>query len=136
MKIGYDQVELPILDCTHIYTKLFIKERHEIFGHPGVDKIVDLSRNKYWIPNARKQATSVWKNCINCKIIDKKSQEQLMGKVQPWRTQPSPVFHSTALDLFGPMYIKDNVVKRSGRGSIEGKCWVIVYTSVYWCSEY
>ena len=128
MKLGYDKEELPILEPGHIYTKLFMKERHESLGHPGVDRIVDLCRNKYWIPNARKTAMSIWSRCLKCKIIDKRTQEQLMSKMQMWRTKPAPVFNTTCLDLFGPMYIKDNVIKRTGRGHVEGKCWGVVFT--------
>ena len=128
MKIGYDKQELPILEPTHIYTKLYIKERHESLGHPGVDKIIDLTRNNYWVPNIRRTASSVWRNCITCKRIDHVHQEQLMGKMQVWRTQPAPVFNTICLDLFGPMLIRDNVIKRTGRRVVEGKCWGMVMT--------
>ncbi len=50
-----------------------------------------------------------------------------MGKLQPWRTQPAPVFNTVCLDLFGPLKIRDNVVKRGGRGSVESKCWGVLY---------
>ena len=51
-----------------------------------------------------------------------------MGKMQVWRTQPAPVFNTICLDLFGPMLIRDNVIKRTGRRVVEGKCWGMVMT--------
>jgi hypothetical protein len=46
------------------------------------------------------------------KKVDKKC-HKLMAELKEWRTQPAPVFQTTALalDLFGPLTIKDNVVK-------------------------
>ena len=126
-KIGYDVLELPIIDCKHIYAKLFIKDKHYSYGHMGIDKMMDMSRNKFWIPHSRKYATSVWKSCITCRKIDKKLETQLMGKIKMWRQKPAPVFNTTCIDLFGPMYIKDNVIKRTGRGTTQGKCWGVVY---------
>ena len=127
MKVGYDKIELPILPANHVYSKLFIKDRHTELGHSGIDKTVDLTRAKYWIPHCRRVASSVWKNCFKCKLVDKHLQEQLMSKYKLWRTLPSPVFSTVCLDLFGPVYIKDNVVKRSGRGSVQSKAWGVVF---------
>ncbi len=48
LKIGYDKTELPILPASHVYPKLFIKDKHTEYGHPGIDKIVDMTRVWYF----------------------------------------------------------------------------------------
>ena len=126
LKLGYDVEELLIIESNHIYTKLFIKQIHQSYGHPGVDRMADLTRTRFWILNVRRTATSVWKNCILCKKVDHRTQEQLMGKIKAWRAKPAPVFNTLSIDLFGPMEIKDNVIKRVGRRNTIGKCWGIV----------
>ena len=47
------------------------------------------------------------------KRLDKKLSEQVMGKLQKERLKPAPAWHCTAIDLFGPFKIKDEVKKRS-----------------------
>ena len=45
-----------------------------------------------------------------------------MAPLPESRLPPSPVFDSTAVDLFGPIWIKDTVKKRS-----RGKCWGVLF---------
>ena len=128
LKIGYDVEEIKIIPGDHVFAKLFIGDVHEKFGHPGVDRTVDISRHKFWIPNARRIANSVWKTCLKCKQIDRKTQNQLMAQVKIWRTVPAPVFTTTCLDLFGPLHIRDNVKKKMTRNTTLGKCWGVIFT--------
>ena len=44
-----------------------------------------------------------------------------------FRAKPTPVFHTLSIDLFGPMEIKDNVIKRVGRRNTIGKVWGILF---------
>ena len=50
-----------------------------------------------------------------------------MAKIKMFRAQPTPVFHTLSIDLFGPMEIKDNVIKRVGRRNTIGKVWGILF---------
>ena len=45
-----------------------------------------------------------------------------MGRLPPERVQVSAPFESTALDLFGPFWVKD-----AAKGRRRFKCWVVAY---------
>ena len=66
-------------------------------------------RAKFWIVKLLKLAKSIRTNCVICKKLDKKLHEQIMGKLPIERLKPAPAWTYTALDLFGPFKIKDEV---------------------------
>ena len=122
MKIGYDKAELPILDYNCPLAKLFLEEAHEV-DHGGQDNMVLRSRKRAWIVKARRIAKVVKENCFRCKLLYKKTMNQKMGPMPEHRVGPSPVFYSTAVDLFGPLTIRDAVKKRT-----RAKAWGVIFT--------
>ena len=55
------------------------------------------------------------KKCKFCLIIRQKICGQLMGFLPPDRTIPSKAFEVVCSDIFGPLTMKDSVVKRGAR---------------------
>ena len=128
LRVGYDVLELKIIPYKHQLAKLLVDHYHNQYGHSGIDKIVDLTRHKFWIPSVRKLAAAKFKSCIECKKVDKKLQSQLMAQLKEWRVLPSPVFYVTCIDLFGPLFIRDNVKKKLTRANpTYGKVWGVVF---------
>ena len=99
LKIGYDIEELTVLDPKHHYTKLVLKEYHEI-DHGGDDRAVWRSREKYWIPQARKEVKKIRSKCYRCRLLNKQRAEQLMSPLPNQRVLPAPPFTYTSVDLF------------------------------------
>ena len=122
LKIGYDIEELTILDPAHPYTKLVMKECHDI-DHGSDDKAVWKSRNKFWIPSARKIVRKIRKDCYRCRLLNKKNAQQLMAPLPNTRVLPTPAWTFTSLDLFGPLEHADMVRKR-----LKEKCWGVLFT--------
>jgi Family of unknown function (DUF5641) len=122
MKIGYDKDRLPILGHTSQLARLFIEDAHQV-DHGGVDNMVLRSRKRVWIVKARRIAKVVKNNCFRCRLLYKKCMAQVMGPMPAHRIGPAPVFYSTAVDLFGPLTIRDTVKKRT-----HGKCWGVLFT--------
>jgi len=122
MKIGYDKAELPILDYSHPLAKLFLEEAHQV-DHGGQDNMVLRSRKRVWIVKARRIAKVVKENCFRCRLLYKRTMGQIMGPTPAHRVGPAPVFYSTAVDLFGPLTIRDTVKKRT-----HGKAWGVMFT--------
>ena len=60
--------------------------------------------------------------CINCKKRDKQIIDQLMGSLPIDRLTPNPPFSICALDLFGPLIIRDSVKKRC-----RNKCYGVIF---------
>ena len=50
-----------------------------------------------------------------------------MCNVKEFRCTPSPVFQTTSLDLWGPLYIRDNIVRKKTHSHTVHKCWGIIY---------
>ena len=79
-------------------------------------------REKFWIIKLLKLMKSIRTNCVICKKLDKKLNEQIMGKLPIERLKPAPAWTYTALDLFGPFKIKDEVKKRT-----TGKAYGVIF---------
>ena len=122
LKIGYDVEELTILDPSHPYTRLVLKDVHNQ-DHSGDDRVVWKSRNKFWIPSARRIVKSIRKDCYKCRLLNKKNAQQLMAPLPDTRVLPTPAWTFTSLDLFGPLEHVDMVKKR-----LKEKCWGVIFT--------
>ena len=122
LKIGYDTEELTILDPSHPYTELVLKECHET-EHGGDDRAVWRSRDRFWIPQARKIVKKIRSRCYRCKLLAKRSAGQVMAPLPRERVLPAPAWTFTSVDLFGPLEHVDMVRKR-----LKEKCWGIIFT--------
>lgn len=127
LSVGYDAEFLPLISSTHTVAKLIVSHAHR-FDHSGTDRTVQRSRRTAWIPQARKLAKSVVCNCFTCKRLNKVLQKQKMAPLPPHRIPPAPVFGSCAVDLFGPIKIRDGVKRRVTKDAY-GVVFVCTYTS-------
>lgn len=119
--IGYDKEYLPILEYESFVSKLIMRDAHAE-EHCGEDRTLWRSRNVAWVIKGRRIAKQEKKNCFRCKIRDKVPEKQIMAPLPEHRLPPAPVFHSTAVDLFGPLEVVDTVKRRTSR-----KCWGVVF---------
>ena len=69
-----------------------------------------------------KMVKSIRYNCVICKKLDKRLSEQIMGKLPIERLRPSPAWSCTAIDLFGPFKIRDELKKRT-----TGKTYGVIF---------
>ena len=122
LKIGYDTEELTILNPEHPYTKLILKDCHEK-DHGGDDRAVWRSRERFWIPQARKHVKKIRSKCYRCRLLNKEMAEQLMSPLPNQRVLPTPPWTYTSVDLFGPLEHTDMVRKR-----LKEKCWGVIFT--------
>ena len=102
--------------------QLYLEEAHAE-DHGGLDRMVLRARKRVWIIQARRIAKHIKNNCYRCRLLYKKCMEQKMGPLPPHRVGPEPVFTSTAVDLFGPLMIRDAVKRRTS-----SKTWGVVFT--------
>ena len=122
LHVGYDKNDLPILDYQHPLANMVMEDAHGQ-DHGGQNNAVLRSRKLVWIVKARKLAMKIKNNCFRCRLLYKRCMEQKMGPMPDHRLGPAPIFHSTAVDLFGPLQIRDAVKKRT-----TGKCWGVLFT--------
>ena len=64
-------------------------------------------------------------NCVICKKLDKRLNMPLMGKLPVERLKPTPPWYNTAIDLFGPFKIRDEVKRRTF-----GKCYGVNFNCI------
>lgn len=121
-KIGYDRDQLVILDPSHPYTRLVLKDIH-CADHSGDSRVVWKSRCKFWIPSARKVVRSIRRSCYVCRILSKRFSKQVMAPLPDERMLPAPAWSNVSLDLFGPIEHVDMVKKRTS-----SKAWGLIVT--------
>lgn len=101
-----------LLPYDHRFSRLCSKHIHRR-GHLGVLSTASKIRTRFWIVKLLKMVKSIRYNCVIYKKLDKKLSEQVMGKLPVDRPKPSPAWTCTAIDLFGPFKIRDEVKKRT-----------------------
>ena len=119
--VGYDRDGLPLLTSKSPLSKLIMRDAH-VTDHSGLDRTVQRSREVAWIVQGRRIAKSVIRDCFECKRRSAVLQKQVMAPLSEHRLPPTPVFGSTAVDLFGPLKIRDSVKRRVSRD-----CWGVLF---------
>ncbi|XP_063841247.1 uncharacterized protein LOC135101332 [Scylla paramamosain] len=123
LKNNYNNEAFILLPTKHRLTEVCIKDIHDK-DHGGIESTLCKLQAKFWIPQARKLIKSVKSRCVTCRRLEKQVIGQSMGPVPEERLKPSPPFYHSALDLFGPLMIKDTV---------KGRCKKKVYGVVVNC---
>ena len=121
LKIGYDKDYLPLLTHDSHLARLIMIKSH-CFSHFGQDRTLQRSRLTAWISRGRNVAKSVCSNCFKCKLKNKKLSEQIMAPLPIERLPPTDPFRNTAIDLFGPIPIRDTVKLR-----VTKETWGVIF---------
>ena len=100
-ELTYNKKDLLILPGNHRYSKLYAAYIHNQ-AHRGVSADVAKIRTEYWIFAILRLVKNIRFNSVKCRRYDGKLEEQVMAPLPPERLKPAPVWHYTALDLFGP----------------------------------
>lgn len=112
VEMSYNKGEVPLLPYKHELSRLYAKHVHEE-GHHGVSATASKVRSRFWIIGLHRIVKSIKHNCVICKKLDKKTAVQVMGRLPQERLKPAPAWNCTAIDLFGPFKIRDEVKKRT-----------------------
>ena len=119
-----NNVQIPVIPYG-ILAKLIAKHYHNKY-HTDIDSVVAHIRNDVWVVKIRKLVSSIDKYCKFCLIKRKKMAAQIMGNLPEFRFKQSSAFSAVCMDLFGPMIIRDDCVKRGPR--IFKKVWGVLFT--------
>ena len=109
---------------SHLFGKRIAYLHHHRF-HKDVDTVVTHIRKEFWVPGLRRIVSSIDKDCQFCLITRQKVSAQIMGDMPVFRSGISKPFLSVNVDLFGPLTIKDSVVKRGAR--VQKKVWGVLF---------
>ena len=121
MAVGYDKDELPILPYNAHISRLYMYDGHAV-DHSGTDRTLWRSRTQVWILRGRRLAEKVRNDCFKCRLRSRNLEKQIMAPLPESRIPPAPVFYNTAVDLFGPIEVRDTVKRR-----VKKKCWGVLF---------
>ena len=116
--------ELPVVPSGPL-AKLVTQHYHDKY-HVDIDTTVAHVRNDVWIPRVRKLASEIDKRCKICLIKRNKVSSQLMGNLPEFRFEMASAFTAVCMDLFGPIIIKDDCVKKGSK--IYKKVFGVMFT--------
>ncbi|XP_063747648.1 uncharacterized protein LOC134869709, partial [Eleginops maclovinus] len=117
-----DKSLVPILPQDAWISTLLAREAHNA-NHEGIAGTLLRMRRKAWVVRGRRIVKKVVDNCVTCRRVKAKRCQQIMSDLPPERTTPAAPFQFTAVDLFGPYEVKDEVKKR-----VRLKVWGIVFS--------
>ena len=105
-----DSTKQPILlPSRHGFTKLIIRESHEIVHHDGIRETLNCVRGKYWVLRGRECVKGVVRRCVKCKKFEAKPFPTPKEAVlPPSRVSEDPPFTNTGIDFAGPLYATNN----------------------------
>lgn len=121
IEMSHNKNEVILLPYDHRFSRLYAEHIHRR-GHLGVLSTASKIRARFWIVKLLKMVKFIRYNCVICKKLDKRVSEQIMGKLPVERLKPSPAWTCTAIDLFGPFKIRDEVKKRT-----TGKTYGVIF---------
>ncbi|XP_055855988.1 uncharacterized protein LOC129919162 [Episyrphus balteatus] len=107
-------------DCS--FTKTLVRHLHLSNYHAGPKALVALTRQTFWIVNAREVARWVVRKCPHCARYRPKLFEQVMGDLPAARLTQSRPFLCCGVDFCGPIYTYYKI-----RGKVPYKTYVAVF---------
>ena len=113
---------LPIILNKEPLARLILRDAHREDHNMDPQYIIARSRKEVWIPRATKTAKAIASGCMFCRAKNKKMARQLMGSISTEKTRSVAPFEVTALDMFGPFFVKD-----IAKGRRRFKTWAIMY---------
>ncbi|TKS65757.1 hypothetical protein D9C73_028022 [Collichthys lucidus] len=116
-----DGKAVPLLPFDAWIATLWAHEAHSE-GHEGVAGTLLRMRRKAWVIRGSRIAQKVVDKCIVCKKARARTCQQVMGDLPEERTRPAAPFEFTAVDLFGPYQVRDDIKKR-----VTMKVWGVVF---------
>ncbi|XP_071961249.1 uncharacterized protein [Antedon mediterranea] len=104
--LSYDEKHPIILPKGH-FTTLLIRSFHVKLQNAGVDTVINVLRNTYWILGVRKLMKSVKKRCMPCQKVDSLACNEVAAPLPELRVHQAPPFTVTGLDYAGPLFCLD-----------------------------
>ena len=96
-----------ILAPDHHVTKLIVDWYHCENGHAGTLHVLAAVRQKFWILRGQAAVSKIIRGCVPCKIRSAPRGGRWMSDLPAVRVTPgNRPFHSTFVDLFGPIKVK------------------------------
>lgn len=115
--LEYEEKHPIILPKRAHITTLIIRHFHHKSAHQGRRSTLgQLRLNGFWIVGANSAVSTAIKDCVTCRELRGKLEEQQMASLPAKRSEESPPFTYVGCDIFGPFIVKErrSELKRYG----------------------
>ncbi|KAM7402818.1 hypothetical protein PAMP_018029 [Pampus punctatissimus] len=121
-----DETHPILLPSKHHVTQLIIRHFHSQVRHQGRHFTEGAIRAAgFWIVGGKRAVSSIIFNCVTCRRLRGKQQEQIMSDLPEDRVCTDPPFTCVGLDVFGPWPV---TVRKTRAGQAEAKRWAVIFT--------
>ena len=105
--ISEDAKHPAILPKQHPVSDLIIRHYYLRCGHSGLEHMLSLIRERYWIVEVRVSLRRVLNGCFHCKRTQAYLGQQKMANLPEDRVCPSePPFSHVGVECFGPLLVR------------------------------
>ena len=84
--------------------KCYVKKRHSLLKHAGVNTLITSLRNSFWIVSVRTMAKKICKQCFDCQRQEARPVEQAVSPLPGDRVKRSLPFSVVGIDHAGPLF--------------------------------
>ena len=112
-----------ILPKNDKFVKLLVTYEHFRNHHVGVNALIAITRQTYWILNARTTIKRELRKCVVCYRFSPKRVSQLMGSLPKERTEINRAFYNVGIDLCGPFFVRPT----RRRGNTTQKAYIALF---------
>lgn len=122
-----DQEKHPlIIPASQHIAMLLVRYYHDRVAHQGQHLTAGALRSAgLWIVKGTKLINRVIHQCVLCRKLRGRLEEQRMSDLPMDRVKVDPPFTHVGLDVFGPWNI---ISRRTRGGSAESKRWVVIFS--------
>ncbi|XP_026036546.1 uncharacterized protein LOC113029762 [Astatotilapia calliptera] len=125
-QLSTDETHPMLIPSKHHITQLMIRHFHAQVCHQGRHFTEGAIRAAgFWIVGGKRAVSSVIFNCVICRRLRGKQQEQIMSDLPEDRMCTDPPFTCVGLDVFGPWPV---TVRKTRGGQAEAKRWAVIFT--------
>ena len=103
-----EEREHPIIVPKHSpISCLIARYYHRLAGHSGLEHVLSMIRERFWIVGAKNVLKKMLNSCVDCKRRQAPAGEQKMADLPCHRVIPDkPPFTFVGVDCFGPFVVK------------------------------
>lgn len=121
-----DEKHPYILPRRHHASTLLVRHYHEEVAHQGRHLTEGALRSAgVWIIGSKRLVANVIHECVICRRLRGKTEEQIMADLPVNRLTTEPPFTRVGLDVFGPWSV---TTRRTRGGSADSKRWAVLFT--------
>ena len=124
--LEFNETNPIIIPTTHHVATLLVRHHHSKVQHQGRHFTEGAVRaSGLWLVGAKRCIGKVLSNCVTCKKLRGKVEEQKMCDLPAERLQSDPPFSYVGLDVFGPWEVS---ARRTRGGHANAKRWAVLFT--------